>query len=223
MNRTILKIGMISGAVAFTSTIAFIIAQALQLYGVLTFPTDERLIYGTSLCIVVPYLLEMLALHYLTPNHKKFWTHAAVNFTLMYAVFVSMNYVVQLATVIPAALEGSLEEVRILQQTPHSLFWDLDALGYICMGIATLFAIPVFKKTGFQRWVRLSFVAHGLTTILIIIVYFSPSYSVRLLLLAWPWAITAPLTMILLALMFNKRLQEPANAFDKNVAGIGFN
>jgi hypothetical protein len=27
---------------------------------------------------------------------------------------------------------------RILDQTPHSLFWDIDELGYIFMGLATL-------------------------------------------------------------------------------------
>jgi hypothetical protein len=50
-----------------------------------------------------------------------------------------MNYTVQLATVIPATMQHKLDEVRVLEQTPHSLFWDLDALGYICMGLATLF------------------------------------------------------------------------------------
>ena len=207
MNKTILKTGAVAGVLAFTATVAFVIVQALQLYGVLEFPTDERLIYGTSLCIVVPYLFEMLALHYSTPHNKRFWSHAAVNFTVMYAVFVSINYAVQLVTVIPSTLKGSLDEVRILQQTPRSMFWNFDALGYICMGIATLAAIPVFPKVGFERWVRFSFIAHGLTTILISIVYFSPNYSLRLLFLALPWAITAPMSMLLLALMFKRNLQ----------------
>lgn len=41
---------------------------------------------------------------------------------------------VQLATVIPAKLGGTSEAIRILEQTPHSLFWNFDALGYISMG-----------------------------------------------------------------------------------------
>lgn len=67
----------------------------------LRFPADEILIYGTSLCIVVPFILEMLAFHHLTPPGKQFWSHASLIFTIIYAVFVSANYVVQLATVIP--------------------------------------------------------------------------------------------------------------------------
>lgn len=207
MRKTINKVGFWSGIAAFTATIAYCIVQLLQLYDLLPYPTDERLIYGTSLCIVIPFVLEILALHYITPDHKKFWTHAALTFTILYAVFVTANYVVQLATVIPKTLKGHLDEVRILQQTPHSMFWNFDALGYIFMGLATSIAIPVFEKRGFQKSVRLSFIANGAVTPLIGIVYFYPTYSYRLLLLGFPWAVTAPLSMLLLALNFRKELK----------------
>jgi hypothetical protein len=116
--------------------------------------------------------------------------------------------VVQLATVIPVTLKGRLNEVRILQQTPHSLFWDFDALGYIFMGLATGSAIPVFERNGFQRWVRISFIANACVTPLIGIVYFYPIYSYNLLFLGFPWAITAPLSMLLLAIMFRKKIAD---------------
>jgi hypothetical protein len=204
MNQAVYKIGFWSGLFAFMATVAYCIVQLLQIYGVLTYPLDERLIYGTSLCIVIPFVLEILALHYITPPNKKFWSHAAVTFTTLYAMFVTANYVVQLATVIPMTLEGSLDEVRILQQTPHSLFWVFDALGYIFMGLATFAAIPLFEKKGFQKWVRISFIAHALVTPLITIVYFYPDYSYDLLVLGFPWAVTAPLFMLMLALLFRK-------------------
>ena len=147
-------------------------------------------------------------MHYTTPGNKKFWTHAALTFTILYAVFVTANYVVQLATVIPNTLKGHLDEVRILQQTPHSMFWNFDALGYIFMGLATLIAVPAFEKTGFQKWVRISFIAHACVTPLISMVYFYPTYSYNLLLLGFPWAVTAPLSMLLLALNFRKELND---------------
>src|SRR3954451_24947333 len=80
MNSAIHKTGFWSGLVAFTATIAYCVVQALQLYDVLVYPTDEILIYSTSLCIVIPFVLEMLALHYITPDEKKFWSHAALTF-----------------------------------------------------------------------------------------------------------------------------------------------
>src|SRR3978361_797787 len=126
MNNTIYKIGFRFALIAFIATMAFNIAQFLQLLGVLIFPLDQTLIFGFSLCIVIPFLLAMLALHHVTPTDKKFWSHAALLFTLMYVVFVTANYVVQLATVIPITLQGAADEIRILNQTPHSLFWDFD-------------------------------------------------------------------------------------------------
>lgn len=205
MDKAIYKIGYRSGLIAFGATIAFVIVQLLQLARVFSSPLDETLIYATSLCIVIPFILEILALHYVTPDAKKFWSHAALVFTTLYAVFVTANYVVQLATVIPMKLKGGVEEIRILEQTPHSMFWDFDALGYIFMGLATLIAIPVFEKHGFQKWVRVAFIANALATPLIAIVYFYPEFSEGLLLLGFPWAVTAPLAMLMLAISFNKK------------------
>ncbi|MEP7377848.1 MAG: hypothetical protein ABI675_30895 [Chitinophagaceae bacterium] len=211
MNNAICKIGFWAGLVAFGSNAAFVLVQALQLLGILHYPYDEILIYGFSLCIVVPFLIEMLALHHVTAKEKKFWSHAALIFTIIYVVFVTANYVVQLATVIPMTLKGASDQIQILKQTPHSLFWDFDAIGYIFMGLATLFAVPVFKKKGFQTWVRIFFLANALVTPLIAFVYFYPTFSDKLLLLALPWVITAPISMLLLAIMFKKEIPENPN------------
>ena len=204
MNKTIYKIGFLVRTIAFITTTAYVIVQLLQLARVFIFPVNEVLIYGTSLCIVIPFVFEILALHYVTADAKKFWSHAALIFAILYAVFVTANYVVQLATVIPMKLKGDAAEIRLLEQTPHSLFWDFDALGYIFMGLATLIAIPVFEKHGFQKWVRISFIANALATPLITIVYFYPEFSEKVLVLGFPWGITAPLAMLLLAIMFKK-------------------
>ena len=206
MARSISEAGYWAGLAAFAFTLAYAVVQILQVAGVLRFPLDEILIYGTSLCIVVPFILEMLALHHLTSHHKRFWTHAALVFTVIYAVFVTPNYVVQLATVIPAKLAGALDTVSLLDQTPHSLFWNYDAIGYISMGLAALAAIPAIGNVGFERWVRSSLIAHALVTPLISVVYFYPTFSNRLLFLGFPWAITAPLFMLLLAIMLRRRI-----------------
>jgi len=205
MVMKISEAGYWCGLAAFASAISYDVVQILQVAGVLQFPLDEILIYGTSLCIVVPFVLEMLSFHYLTEKDKQFWTHASLIFTIIYAVFVTANYVVQLATVIPAKLRGTSETIHVLEQTPHSLFWNFDAVGYISMGLATLLAVPALSKVGFERWVRMSFIAHALVTLPISVVYFYPIYSQTLLFLGFPWAITAPLFMVLLAIMLRRR------------------
>ena len=205
MTRAIGTIGYWAGLAAFASAVAYDVVQILQVAGVLRFPLDEILIYGTALCIVIPFMLEMLSLHHLSEKDKQFWTHAALIFTVVYAVFVTANYVVQLATVIPAKMNGTSEAIRVLEQTPHSLFWDFDAVGYIAMGLATLLAVPALKSAGFEKWVKWSFIAHALVTPLISFVYFYPTYSQNLLFVGFPWAVTAPLFMVLLAVALRRR------------------
>lgn len=208
MTRTIGKVGFWSGLAAFTAVVGYDLAQFLQEAGVLSFPADAIAIYAASLCITIPFVLEILALHYLTPPDRRFWTHAALVFTTIYAVFVIANYVVQLATVIPSAVAGQLDAIRVLDQTPHSLFWNYDAIGYIAMGLAAGFALPAIGKTGFERWVRISLIIHVLTTPLIAVVYFYPTFSTRLLFVGAPWAITAPVFMLMLALLLRTRAAE---------------
>jgi hypothetical protein len=202
------RIGFLAGLAAFTATVAYDVVQILQVLGVVRFPLDEILIFGTSLSIVVPFVFEMLALHYSTPTGQQFWTHAALIFTTMYAVFGTANYVVQLTTVIPAKLRGAADAVRVLEQTPHSLLWDFDAIAYIAMGVTTLVIIPVLRKTGVERWVRIACMANVAATVLAGVVYFYPTYSNRLLLLGFPWGITAPLVMLLLAVALKSRPPE---------------
>jgi thiol:disulfide interchange protein len=52
----------------------------------------------------------MLALHHLVPTEKKFWTHAAVLLAVVYTTYNTLNYVVQLVTVIPAGYSWTFED-----------------------------------------------------------------------------------------------------------------
>jgi len=202
-----LKIGFFAAMAAFTATVLFGIAQMLQILNLLQPPLDRILIFGFSLCIVLPFLIAMLALHHAAPANRRFWSSAALIFAIMYSVYVSLNYVVQLATVIPAAQNGSLTQIRLLDQTPHSLFWDIDALGYICLGLATLCGSFVFKKSGIEGWSKGFFIANAAMTPVIAVVYFFPMFSTALLLLGSPWIVTATGSMLCLALYFGKNLR----------------
>lgn len=205
MDKTMYKVGFRSAFVAFVASAGFSIAQILQIIGLISYPWDEILIYGFSLFIAAPFMLALLALHYVTPDEKKFWSHAAVLFAVMYVTYVSLNYIVQLTAVIPYD-----DPNPVLVQTPHSIFWTVDALGYIALGLATLFAVPVFAKQGLQKWVRWFFLANGLVTPLISFVYFYPDFSTTLLLLGLPWIFTATGSTLLLALFFWRRSELPA-------------
>ncbi len=189
MFRTIYSTGFWCALAAGISTIAYVCVQLMQVLSLFHFPADEILIYSSSLCIAFPFLLMMIALHYSVQPHRKFWTHIALCCTILYVFFVVANYVVQLATVIPMKRKGLISEVHILEQTPHSMFWNFDALGYILMGLAAAFASLAFENQGFHKKVKFAMIFHALTTPLISIVYFAPNYNNSLLLLGYPWAV----------------------------------
>lgn len=210
MDKKMYRIGFRLSLVAFIAAFGYSVAQILQVIGIIKPPWDAILIYLFSLFIATPFMLALLALHYVTPAEKRFWSHAAVLLSLMYTTYVSLNYVVQLTAVIPYASPNP-----VLIQTPHSLFWTVDALGYITLSLATLFAIPVFSKEGLQKWIRWFFLANGLIIPLFAIVYFYPNFSMTLLLLGLPWLVTATGSMLLLALFFKRMSEGDSNALQQ--------
>jgi hypothetical protein len=205
-------IGFWAAIVAFVGAVGYIVSAFLQVFNVVGPLQDSFIGYGTSLLIPVPFLLTMLVLHYIIPAEKRFWTHTAIAFAIIYTTYNTLNYVVQLATVLPAGYtwtfenqQGTVGPLSLLNQTPHSLFWDMDGLGYIFLSLSTLFAFPVFENHGLQNWLRWFFIANALIIPLFAIVYFYPGYSVPQLFLGLPWGITVPGSLLFLALFFRSK------------------
>jgi hypothetical protein len=209
------RFGFWSALVALAGAVGYIVSVPLQTLHVVGPLQDSVIAFASSLIIPTPFLLAMLALHHVVPTEKRFWTHAAVLLAVVYTTYNTLNYVVQLVTVIPAGYswtfedqQGTIGSLSLLNQTPHSLFWDVDGLGYIFLNLATLLAVPALEKHGAQRWVRSFFLANALITPLFAITYFSPTYSVPVLMLGGiPWAITVPGCLLSLALFLRRESQ----------------
>jgi hypothetical protein len=207
--RLLYTIGFWAAVVACAGAVGYMLSAFLQMFGVVNDLHDAIIAFGTSLLIPVPFLLCMLVLHHTVPEGQRFWTHGAVAFAGIYATYNTLNYVVQLATVIPKGYtwsfdnqQGTQGPLSLLNQTPHSLFWDVDALGYIFLSLATLIAFPIFGKHGLEKWARWFFVANGVVIPSFCITYFWPGYSVGQLLFGLPWGITVPGSLLVLALYF---------------------
>jgi hypothetical protein len=56
-----------------------------------------------------------------------------------------------------------------------------------------------------ERRARVARIAHVAATVLAGVVYFYPTYSQTLLLVGFPWGVTAPLFMVLLGLALRAR------------------
>lgn len=164
MDPNLYRKGFIASSMAFAAVVLFVIVQTLQVFQVLHFPWDEILIFSASLLITIPFLVATLAVHYTVSTSKKFSSHGALLFSLIYLIFVTANYIVQLAVVIPAKLRGQEDSVRTLAQVPYSVFWYFDAVGYIALGIAAFFLYLALNNDGIQKYTRLLFLLHSLTT-----------------------------------------------------------
>jgi hypothetical protein len=204
VNKKIATLGFYSSAAACIAAVGYSVVQILQVLGLIVYPLDAILIYGFSLCIAPPFLLSMLAIHYSAPKEIRIWSHAALLFGGMYVIYVVLMYVVQLGVVIPRSLQDN--SVAFLRVSPQSLFWTIDGLGYICMGVSNLFAAFVFSKEGLQKWIRWLLIANGLLVPAIATIYFYPHFSIALLLIGLPWIITAPGSLLLLAIFFHRRI-----------------
>ena len=194
---------------AFIAVIGYGVVQVLQLTGTLVKPLDDILIYSFSLAIAPSFLMSILALHYSVPGEQKFWTHSALLFALLYAVYAVLMYTVQLATVIPLWRHDPTD--NILTVKPNSFFWTLDALAYICMGLSTAFASFSFNTGGRERWLKRFLIANGIMVPVIGFVYFYPHFSIMLLMLASPWLITAAGSLLSLALYFRRASNSSLN------------
>jgi hypothetical protein len=210
---SILKVGLLASVVAFVSYAVYDSSFLLSASNIISPLQNNTIGYASSLIIATPFLLAMVALHYTVSEEKKFWTNTALVLSVIYTTYVSINYVVQLTTVIPAGYTWSLDNqagtigsLSLLNQTPHSLFWDMDGLGYIFMSLAAVFAFPAFEKYGLQKWLRYFFLANALDIPLFAITYYYPTFSVGTMLFALPGGIIAPGSILLLALFFRKQL-----------------
>lgn len=185
---------------AFLAAAGYSIVQVLQVLGLLHWPWDDALIYGFSFAIAWPFMLAMLALHRMTFDALKIWSGAGVLFSVIYATYVALMYAVQLGTALPLKLSGAPNALYAVDR--WSLFWALDGLGYICMGLGMLFAAQALP----EGWTRRFFLANGLFTGVVAAIYFWPHFSVGVLLFGLPWIVTGPGALLALALWFRARI-----------------
>jgi hypothetical protein len=201
MNAVTPKLGFYTSIISLIAAVSYGVVQILQVLGILNYPLADILIYGTSLCISVPFLIAILALHDTIGSRQRLWTSGALAFAVMYVTYVALMYTVQLSVVIPKSM-GS-PSTDLLGVAPQTLFWDIDALGYIAMGISTLFAAFAFPRVGPGIWARTFLLSNGIITPVIAFIYFYPHFSIGVLLLGLPWLVTAPGSLLALACYFH--------------------
>jgi hypothetical protein len=99
--------GFWASALALAGAIGYILSVPLQMMSMLSPAQDSVLAFASSLVIAPSFLVTVVALHYTVLPEKRFWTQVAVQLATIYVTLACINYVVQLATVLPGGTPGA--------------------------------------------------------------------------------------------------------------------
>lgn len=204
------RLGQWAAILCTVLSLAYVLAQLAEWAGLLGSaggPHSRSTAFGLALLLTPSLLLGlafvvlMVSLHHTIESSARVWSHLAAAFAVMYATLVSIVYYVQLAFVIPRLARGDTEGIELLMFEPFDSFlYAVDVYGYSLMSLSTLFAAPLFRGDGLERWLRRALIANGcLIPFLSLQMYYPP--------LIWGgslWAITFPAATWLLAVHFRR-------------------
>ncbi|MGA8522038.1 MAG: hypothetical protein WB807_03190 [Candidatus Dormiibacterota bacterium] len=124
-----------------------------------------RFIPGDYLWLIPGFLLAptfvvlTACIHSYARDRKKTFSRIALSSAVAYAVVIMVNYFVQFTVVVPSLQTGETQGLSIFTQyNPHGFFIALEALAYLLMSAAFVFAAPVFARGRVERTVRAIFI-----------------------------------------------------------------
>lgn len=115
------------------------------------FPRDYLWMYP-ALLVTALFVVLMACIHHYASADKKLFSLIGVCFAVITAAVIMVDYFMQLTIIQPSLLKGETVGLSLLSQyNPHGVFIALEALGYLMMSVAFVFAAVAF--TG-QDWVE---------------------------------------------------------------------
>lgn len=105
------------------------------------------------------FVVLMACIHSYALDSKKIFSRIAISFAVAYAVVIMVDYFVQFTVVVPSLQAGEIQGLAVFTQyDPHGFFIALEALAYLLMSKAFLFAAPVFARGRAERATRAIFI-----------------------------------------------------------------
>ena len=105
------------------------------------------------------FVVLIAAVHDSATSPRRIFGRIALAFALAYAVVIGADYFAQFAVVIPSLQAGETEGLSLFTQyNPHGLFIAGEALGYLALSLALVFAAVVFEGGRIERAIRWLFV-----------------------------------------------------------------
>jgi hypothetical protein len=148
--------------------------------------------------LTLSFLVVMACIHCYAPEEKRVFSLVGLSFAIIYGALISINYFIQLTFVNQGTFDVSIFSMTNTQ----SMMWVIEVLGYFFMGLATLFAAPVFGSSRTEKAIKWLFVANGVLGILTPIGY-GLNLPIEILLGGLIiWDIIMPISTGLLAYLF---------------------
>ena len=108
------------------------------------------------------FIVVMACIHCYASEEKKVFSLVGLSFATIYGALISINYFIQLTFVNQSTFDASIFSMT----NPQSMMWVIEVLGYFFMGLATLFAAPVFSLSKTARIIKWLFIVNGFLGIL---------------------------------------------------------
>ncbi len=163
-----------------------------------SFSSLQMLPFIPSLMLGPMFVIMMLCIHFWSPQDKKALSQLGFSFAIVCAAILSIHYYIQLTVVQQGILNNELSGLwQFVAPNPHSFFWTFAALGYGFMGIALLFAAPVFSEK-YDRALKWLFATNGSIGIAFLVGNALGVFAVNIL-ASILWGILFLITSLLLA------------------------
>jgi hypothetical protein len=216
MSRATSLVGFWSAVIAAIVTIAYAVVQpftappaewhGMAAYAASFNPITLAWLYPAFL-LPLTFVVVMVSIHEATPEEDRLWTNLGVVFACLYATIEIVNYGLQLLAVSPSIQSGETEGLAFFAFTnPHGFFAALETLSYPLMLVALLFAAPVFRSSGLERWIRWTFLANlGVVLVLALIgVMLGLSLVTIGVITTDAWEVLFATAMVLVAMFFHR-------------------
>jgi len=118
----------------FSSLLAALLTTLFGIFVVL----DAKFIYFTSvLFLSISVVMMIISMKTFIPPEKEVFVNCAIAFGIMYALLVSLVYYTQISVVLKGTLSNEL--LKIVSDSPGTVFFYIDMFGYCFLCLATLF------------------------------------------------------------------------------------
>ncbi len=205
------SLGFWSAGIVTVAGIVYLIVVGAYLaaHGFVLPPVGALQLFGGIITILDAAVLVVLmaCIHETTPVRMRILSRLAMIFTVLFCAMVSINRFVQLSVVRQRISSGETEGISwFLAYGPRSVMFSLEILGWgFFLGLACLFAAPIFSAGRLELAIRWLFVLYGVLGLVTAVAFVlaSPLAAVGF----FAWGIVLPAATALLTVFFRRARQ----------------